>query len=298
VDNTSDLNKPISTATQGALDALEQELASDIAPMQQDISNLQTAMPGKEDKANKGVASGYTPLDDNTKVPLAYLPDSITGQMVHAGEFVPSTAIATLTDAAKDILGTTDDTITLTNDTTPITGYKANQGNYYLASVNGDFASISFEVGDWLVANSTGWAKIDNTDAVTGVKGSAETNYRVGNVNITADNIGIEEGAQVNKLEEINVNGVPLVISNKTVNIAMPTGALASKNNINTADIVDKAVTLAKLDDATQEKIVKIDSLMPISSIDTALTSSSVNTHTLGSASHYTIVESLCWQTL
>lgn len=34
---------------------------------------------------------------------------------------------------------------------------------------------------------------------VTGVKGNAETDYRVGNVNITPANIGVEDGAQVNQ---------------------------------------------------------------------------------------------------
>jgi hypothetical protein len=49
VDNTSDLNKPISTATQTALNA-------------------------KEATANKGQANGYASLDGTTKIPLAQLP--------------------------------------------------------------------------------------------------------------------------------------------------------------------------------------------------------------------------------
>lgn len=35
------------------------------------------------------------------------------------------------------------------------------------------------------------WGKIDNTDAVTGVKGDAESTYRIGNVNITKGDIGL-----------------------------------------------------------------------------------------------------------
>lgn len=56
VNNTSDLNKPISTATQTAL-------------------NL------KEDKASKGQANGYAPLDANGKLPIANLPSLLTDSL-------------------------------------------------------------------------------------------------------------------------------------------------------------------------------------------------------------------------
>jgi len=52
VDNTSDVNKPISTATQTAL-------------------NL------KEDKANKGIANGYVPLNASTLIDSIYLPSYV-----------------------------------------------------------------------------------------------------------------------------------------------------------------------------------------------------------------------------
>jgi hypothetical protein len=59
VDNTSDVNKPVSTATQTAL-------------------NL------KEDKANKGVANGYASLDASAKVPAAQLPAYVDDVLEYA----------------------------------------------------------------------------------------------------------------------------------------------------------------------------------------------------------------------
>ena len=63
---------------------------------------------------------------------------------------------------------------------------------------------------------------------VTGVKGSAESTYRKGNVNLTAENIGVEAGAEVNTIESITLNGdvvtpdanknVALVVITNTVN--------------------------------------------------------------------------------
>ena len=149
-------------------------------------SNIQTQLNNKLAVAPDGTNNL---IDSGNKVALTYLPDVVLGQMLYAGTVVPSTGVATLTTNAKTKLGTTSNTITLTNDTSSITGYAANEGNYYLCSADGTFATIAFLVGDWLVATSAGWKKIDNTDAVTGVKGNAESTYRIGNVNITADNV-------------------------------------------------------------------------------------------------------------
>ena len=150
------------------------------------ISNLQTELNGKEEISNKGITNGYAPLDQNKKLPLENIPDSILGQLIHAGSLNATNGIATLTTNAKEKLGTQNNAITLTNNTTNLTGYKANQGNYYLISMAGTFAGISFEVGDWLVANDSGWGKIDNTDAVTSVAG------KIGAVSLTKSDVGLE----------------------------------------------------------------------------------------------------------
>jgi hypothetical protein len=55
----------------------------------------------------------------------------------------------------------------------PASGTK---GYYYIVSTAGTFASISFEVGDWIISNGSAWQKVDNTDAVSSVFG------RTGNV--------------------------------------------------------------------------------------------------------------------
>jgi Collagen triple helix repeat (20 copies) len=78
VDNTSDASKPVSTATTTAL-------------------NL------KEDKANKGVANGYAPLDATTKVPAAYLPAYVDDVLEYANlAAFPATGTAGLIYVALD----------------------------------------------------------------------------------------------------------------------------------------------------------------------------------------------------
>ncbi len=71
VDNTSDANKPISTATQTAL-------------------NL------KEDPINKGASFGYAPLDINSKVPLENINDALLGNVHYQGLWDATTNIPNL----------------------------------------------------------------------------------------------------------------------------------------------------------------------------------------------------------
>ena len=129
---------------------------------------------------------GTNPLFDvNNKITTSYLPDTILGQLINAGNFVPSTGVATLTTAGKASLGTSSATITLTNNTTAITGYIDNEKHYYVATSNGTFAGITFAVGDWLQATASGWFKVSNTDAVSSV------NSKTGAVVLTKSDIGL-----------------------------------------------------------------------------------------------------------
>ena len=60
----------------------------------------------------------------------------------------------------------------------------------------------------------------------------------------------IEEGAQVNIIEKVKVNGVEQEITGKAVDISVPTGALASKDKITEADLDE---TLAEKVNASDE---------------------------------------------
>ena len=110
-------------------------------------------------------------IGNGSTIDLQYLPDAILGQLVYGGGVNATTAVATLTNNAKAKLGTASATITLTNNTAAITGYIANEGIFYIATTAGTFATISFEVGDWLISTGSSWTKVDNTDAVSSVAG-------------------------------------------------------------------------------------------------------------------------------
>ena len=185
---------------------------------------LQTAVNSK--LAQK--PDGSHDIVENNKITKTYLPDFVLGQLIYAGSFVPTTAVATLTTNGKAKLGTSSNTITLTNDTAAITGYGANEGCFYLCTADGTFAGISLLTGDWLISTGSSWQKVDNTDAVTGIKGDAELSYRIGNVNITLDNVAPAQSGNSGKVimtdgtnalwqslpvSSVTVNGVSIVVN-------------------------------------------------------------------------------------
>ena len=120
------------------------------------ISDLQA---NKQETSEKGAASGYAPLDSNSKVPIANIPDSVLGQLEYKGTWDASTDSPSLPSAS---------------------GVK---GNYYVVSVTGVYETIDYEVGDWIVSNGTIWEKVDNSDKVSSVNGAT------GAVFLDTDNI-------------------------------------------------------------------------------------------------------------
>ena len=176
-------------------------------------------------------------IDNSGVIDPRYLPDYLLGQVVYGGN-VTTGAVATLTTAAQHKLGTTSASITLTNDTTDITGYEANEGIYYIATADFTFANINITSGDWLISTGTKWTKVDTTNEVTGVKGDSESVYRTGNVNITKDNIGLGNVDNTSDLD-------------KPVSTATQT-ALNSK--LNTADIDNELST--ESENPVQNKVI------------------------------------------
>lgn len=102
----------------------------------------------KQSTSEKGQASGYAPLDSNSKVPSANLPDSLVGAVVYQGTWNASTNTPTLPTPAA-----------------------SNQGHYYIVSNAGTYSGITYAIGDWAISNGTDWQKVDNTQDVNSVFG-------------------------------------------------------------------------------------------------------------------------------
>ena len=164
----------------GLVTAGEELVAEDIPDLSAEYINVD----------QKGVASGVATLDANAKINLAQIPDTLLGNVKYGGTFDPATGVCTLVDGK--ILG--EDGVEYTELTITADNAENFRGYYFLATGSATLAGIDFLVGDWCISNGTaGWAKVDNTDAVTGIKGNNESTYRIGQVNLTAENIGAVE---------------------------------------------------------------------------------------------------------
>ena len=191
VDNTADIDKPISTAAQAALDlkagtavvtttvnglmaftdkvkldgiatgatanatdaALRARSSHTGTQAISTVTNLQTTLDGKESLANKGVVNGYAPLGADGKVPSINLPDN--------GSYKGNWNASTNTPTVVAGTGTNGDTYTVS-----VAGTQSVTGT-----------STAFAVGDQLkyTTNGNKWERIPNTQAVSSVAGLAGT---------------------------------------------------------------------------------------------------------------------------
>lgn len=133
-----------------------------------------------EDSTKKGMAYGYAGLDENGKIQLVQIPDSLLGQLQYQGIYDVSTNV-------------------YPSDTT--------KGHYYIASTNGVINTIDYKIGDWLVYNGTTWDKVDNTDAVASVNG------KIGVVVLTtADIEDSTDKRYVTELEKVKIANSLIVV--------------------------------------------------------------------------------------
>lgn len=126
------------------------------------LSDLDERFNLKEDKANKGVADGYAPLDNNVKIPLEYINDALLGNVnwkgLYDGSIITSSPDPSLIGQPLPL-------------PTPI-----NKGWYFISTGDYTYSGIDFKTGDWIISSGNTWDKVDNTDAVSSVFG------RTGNI--------------------------------------------------------------------------------------------------------------------
>ena len=129
-------------------------------------------------------------IGTDNKIVNTYLPDFLLGQVLYGGT-IDGSGVCSLSENFISKYKITTLTITKNESNTYEGVFFIATASLNLSATTG-FDSISLATGDWLISNGgEGYNKIDNTDAVTGVKGNAESTYRIGNVNITPTNIGL-----------------------------------------------------------------------------------------------------------
>lgn len=227
VDNTSDMDKPVSTAQQTAInnaltsansytdlkvDAIMGEGASTTLDTigeiskaieeHQDVTDaLNAAIGNKVDKVSgKGLSTNDYTTAEKTK-----LSGIATGAEVNQNAFskvvVGSTTITA--DTKTDTLTLVGDNVTLTPDATNdkvtigITRENVETALGYTPGTSSSNTNITYELSKTgstitLTGSDGSVTSVEDSDTglITGIKGDKEDKYRTGDVNLTAENIG------------------------------------------------------------------------------------------------------------
>ena len=201
------------------------------------VTNLTTDLASKIPSTEKGANSGVATLDSGGKIPLTQLPDSILGQVTYMGTWNASTNTPTLANPPA--------TTTL--------------GDYYIVTTGGTFASITFNVGDWIISNGAdGWAKVDNTDAVASVFGRTGTitatngDYTASNItNVPAGGIAATEvQAALNELDGdklAKASNLSDLVSPSTARTNLGLGSAATQNDTYFLQVANNLSDLASV---------------------------------------------------
>ena len=182
---------------------------------------------GDKSLADYGIqpAGNYAHLNENGKIPLEELDDSLLGNLQFQG----------IWDAKNN------------NPQLPLVPSK--KGQYWVVSQGGERFGLSFETGDWIIATDNSWQKIDNSDAVTSVNG------KLGNVILTSEDIdhnGITVANAIDSKQDELTAGKNIKIENNVISAEFNTAIIDynltyNKPSINGVELIN-AKTLEDFD--------------------------------------------------
>jgi hypothetical protein len=108
---------------------------------------------------------------DNGKIVAAQLPDYILGQVMYGGIIYEDTRVLPSVDFTKKY---PEESERIMNEGLHANDHTKFTGCYFIVggeTVNASLFGHEVSTGDWIISTRTGWAKVDNTDAVVSVAG-------------------------------------------------------------------------------------------------------------------------------
>lgn len=122
------------------------------------------------------------------------------------------------------------------------------------------------EIQEYIASDETGASQMaasikQNADDIDAVEGRMQ---------VAEDKLAtVAEGAQVNVIETVKVNGVALSVADKAVDVTIPTGALAGKDVVSESDLeatlatkLNGMIDAAELESAMNGEVTRVDALL------------------------------------
>lgn len=133
------------------------------------LSDINDIIGNYQALSEKGQANGYASLDENGKITINQIPDTLLGALKWGGTYDGTTITAS--SAFSELNGQ------------PLPDPADYEGVFFVSTGNYTQSGIDFLTGDWIIAINDSWGKVANTDAVTSVNG------QIGNVSLGLLNI-------------------------------------------------------------------------------------------------------------
>ena len=153
-------------ASLDALVAKDASLDKDIEALQKKDASIDASLQAlaSKDASIDEVLATKANLDENGKIILTELPDSILGQVIFGGT-IDANGNIVATDNFKAVYKAKN------GADAPATLPEASkcEGTYFIANASGSAGNVSYNTGDWVISTGSAWVIIDNTDAVTSV---------------------------------------------------------------------------------------------------------------------------------
>lgn len=272
VDNTSDINKPISVATQGALDNKVDKVtgkglsANDYTTEEKNKLagiaagaqvNSITGVKGNAETsyrtgninitpANIGAATTAVATTSSNGLMSSTDKSKLDGVSANANNYNLPTATDTTLGGVK-----TGSNITNTSGTISLTKANVTAALGYTPPTQDTTYGTATQSSNGLMS-STDKTKLDGIETgaqkntVTGIKGNAESSYRTGNVNLTPANIG---AAAANHTHAINeVTDLQSTLNGKAAASHVHSANDITSGTLPVERIADGSITSAKLD--------------------------------------------------
>ncbi|WP_343524511.1 tail fiber domain-containing protein [Pedobacter sp.] len=198
VNNTSDLDKPLSSFAQAAL-----ALKADMVDVNDKLSLKVDKVSGKQlstedfSSAEKdklaGIQNGATSNESNAyllarehhtgsqAIETVFGLRSQLDEKVNQSEKGQANGIATLDVNGKIPVGQLSEAILgsvnyqgnydASNNSPSLPAASGNKGKYYVVAVPGNQQGLELNIGDWIISNGNVWERVDNNNKVTSVNG-------------------------------------------------------------------------------------------------------------------------------